>query len=325
MRARRRWTVAGAALLAAVGLLAGPVAGQAGADERRPYPVPYTLAAAATQAPDSSPPGSNHWDCEPDDEHPNPVVLVHGLGANQSANWQTMAPLLANEGYCVFSLTYGRNPLAPPGLDAIGGLRKIEDSARELGAFVDRVLAATGAAKVDIVGHSEGSLMPNYYVRFLGGAEHVDRYVGMTPFWDGSKVGGLYLLDRIARENGLGPVEKAALAALCEACRESLHGSDFLRKMSSDGGPAADGVTYTMIMTRYDELVIPYTSGIMHDSDATNIVLQDGCPTDLAEHGAVAADPVTAQHILNALDPGRDEPVRCQVVTPVTALPPVQR
>jgi len=34
-------------------------------------------------------------------------VLAHGFTANQSANWQTTSPLLANEGHGVFSLTYG--------------------------------------------------------------------------------------------------------------------------------------------------------------------------------------------------------------------------
>ena len=72
----------------------------------------------------------------------------------------------------------------------------MQESAGELAAFVDEVLAATGAAKVDIVGHSEGSLMPNYYVKFLGGAPRgrivkVDDYVGMTPLWDGTNLAGL--------------------------------------------------------------------------------------------------------------------------------------
>ena len=322
--ARRRWKIIGLVAATTTALLVGPTVGHAFADDRPHYPVPYTLGAAATQAPDSSPPGSNHWNCKPSDEHPNPVVLVHGLGANQSANWQTMSPLLANEGYCVFSLTYGRNPLAPPGLDNIGGLRSMESSARELARFIDRVRDATGAHKVDIVGHSEGSLMPNYYVKFLGGARYVDHYVGMTPLWDGTTLVAVDQLERLAGRAGLAPTEKLLFQPLCESCREFLRGSDFLRKMNSGGGPAVPGVKYTMIMTRYDELVIPYTSGILDGKNAVNIVLQDGCSTDFVEHGAVAADPVTAQHILNALDPGHAKPVRCYVVSPLAAVPPYE-
>ena len=43
---------------------------------------------------------------------------------------------------------------------------------------------------------------------------------------------------------------------------------------------------------------------------------QDGGPTDLAEHVAVAFDPVTLQHIQNALDPANAQPVRCTPVGP---------
>ena len=67
--------------------------------------------------------------------HPDPVVL--GLGA-------TMAPLLADNGYCVFALTYG----LAPGESWYGGFQPMEQSSGELADFIDRVLAATGAAKV---------------------------------------------------------------------------------------------------------------------------------------------------------------------------------
>lgn len=43
----------------------------------------------------------------------------------------------------------------------------------------------------------------------------------------------------------------------------------------------------------------------------TNIVVQDVCPGDAFEHVAVAFDPVVAQLMLNALDPGGARPVRC--------------
>ncbi|MBW0107046.1 triacylglycerol lipase, partial [Pseudonocardia sp. KRD291] len=250
----------------------------------------------------------------PDDEHPNPVVLVHGLSANQSNNWAYISPQLADQGYCVFSLTYGRSPLAPPPLSQVGGLQPMERSAEELARFVDRVRSSTGAEKVDIVGHSEGSLMPNYYVKFLGGDRYVDRYVGMTPLWDGTQTGGLAFLNRTGQQLGIDPLLGLALDPVCGSCRQFLKGSEFIEEMNSDGGPAVDGVTYTMIMTRYDELVVPYTSGEL--DGATNIVLQDGCPTDLAEHVAVAFDPVTLGHIENALDPANAKPVRCTPVGP---------
>ena len=71
---------------------------------------------------------------------------------------------------------------------------------------------------------------------------------------------------------------------------------------------AAPGVGYTTIMTRFDELVIPYSSGYLVGPDVENIVLQDVCPLDLSEHTLVAFDPVVAHLILNALDPAHATP-----------------
>ncbi|NHA01134.1 alpha/beta fold hydrolase [Nocardioides sp. W3-2-3] len=50
-----------------------------------------------------------------------------------------------------------------------------------LAAFVDRVLAATGATKVNVVGHSQGGLIPTYFIKRLGGASKIDKYVGLAP------------------------------------------------------------------------------------------------------------------------------------------------
>jgi len=323
----RRWAVVSAAiaLIGALGavapagdaMAATPARNVAATAPALPLPLPPLPPLGGGF--DPSPPGSNNWHCRPGHRHPEPIVLVHGLSANQSANWSYIAPRLADEGYCVFSLTYGRNPLAPPPLSEIGGLRRMEHSARELGDFIDRVRHATHADKVDIVGHSEGSLMPNYYVKFLGGDRYVHRYVGMTPLWKGTRLYGVADLNHLAGQFGFSPVLGALLNPLCESCRQFLHGSPFLRKMNSDGGPAVPGITYTMIMTSHDELVTPYTSGRMPQRDGakvTNIVLQDRCPNDFAEHVAVAFDPVTLQYIENALDPDHARPVRCESVGP---------
>ncbi len=108
MRRRTRLTWAWIVFTSALSLAMVAPANVAGAADR--YPVPYTFSAnviAAALHPGSAPPGSNDWSCKPSAAHPQPVVLVHGLLANMTDNWQTMSPLLANNGYCVFALTYG--------------------------------------------------------------------------------------------------------------------------------------------------------------------------------------------------------------------------
>jgi triacylglycerol esterase/lipase EstA (alpha/beta hydrolase family) len=279
------------------------------------YPVPYLFAAnviAAATQPGASPPGANIWSCRPSAAHPRPVVLVHGLFANQTDNWQTMSPLLANNGYCVFALTYGVTPGAAFPQDQFGGQTRMEDSAVELGAFVDRVLAATGATKVDLVGHSQGATMPDYYLEFLGGAKNVMRYVGVSGVKHGTTLHGVGTL--AAELQALFPGSPDASVASCMSCTQFLVGSDYIDKIEARA--PAPGVYYTNIATRYDELVSPYTSSFLSGTRVTNIDLQANCRLDFSDHLSIISSPITGRHILNALDPAHARPAPCTVVLP---------
>jgi triacylglycerol lipase len=306
VRARSTFTAAALTLLALVaGVAAAPV-GQAADD----LPVTYNFLVSAITAGasvDADPPGGNDWSCQPSARHPRPVVLVHGTAGNKNTNWQTYSPLLHNNGYCVFSLTYGVPPGAPVPQNQLGGITRMEGSARQLKAFVARVLHATGARKVDLLGHSQGTVMPEYYVKFLGGAKHVKRYISLSPLWHGTKLANLMPL--LAKAFGLEEHE----APTCQACGQFAATSRFMKRLRR-GGLVIGDVEYTNIMTKYDELVIPYTSG--RQRGMRNIVVQDHCNTDFSEHFEIASDPVAAQIVLNTLDPAHKKPVPCMVVLP---------
>lgn len=287
-----------------------------------PYPVVFSMASVGANPivnPTAAPAGANNWACKPSAQHPYAVVLVHGAGATMAENWATMAPLLADNGYCVFALTYGLDP----GEDYVGGLLPMEQSSQQLASFVDRVLTATGASKVDLVGHSEGTVMPQYYLKVLGGASKVHRYVAIAPLYQGSTLYGI--ADGFnALETYFPPLASAiatAVASGCGSCLEFAHGSAFLKNLYADGVYAVPGVTYTTIMTRYDEAVTPYTSGQLNAPNATNVVVQNQCPLDYSEHATLAFDPVVGQDILNALDPGDVQPVPCTLVLPGIGAP----
>jgi triacylglycerol lipase len=277
-------------------------------------PVPYTFLAgivAAPSGPDTPPPGANDFSCKPSAAHPEPVILVHGLLATQTDNWQTISPLLANEGYCVFALTYGQVDAANPLLHYVGGLAPMEEGAKELSAFVDEVLAATGAAKVDLVGHSEGATMPYWYLKFGGGAAKVAKMVGISP-----AVHGTHIADLASVANVFFPGAGAStVGSFCASCLEFAPDSAFMRKLDG-GGVAVPGVAYTQIMTRYDELVVPYTSGVVTAPNSRNIVVQRQCPLDFADHVAIVADRTAADDVLNALDPAHPRQVRCTLTLP---------
>ncbi|MDN5745967.1 MAG: lipase family protein [Nocardioidaceae bacterium] len=298
-------------VLLAVVLLAGtllrPTVASAETDDPLPVPYGFLPAAILNGLPNANAAGTNDWSCKPSAAHPRPVVLVHGLIGNRATNWPTYGPLLKNNGYCVFALTYGVEYDITP-INLVGGVDDMRTSAGELKTFVDRVLAATGSRKVDLVGHSEGTLMPNWYLKYLGGAAKVKNYVGLASVYNGTIAPKevTALLSTLLPPDGILPTG-------CRSCLQFATGSKFLQKLHQ-GGMLQSGVTYTSIVTKYDELVLPYTNGTM--PGVKNIVLQDVCPLDFSEHFQIVSSRNAAQLVLNALDPAHARKVSCSVVLP---------
>ncbi|NDZ97695.1 alpha/beta fold hydrolase [Streptomyces sp. SID6673] len=292
-------------------------AGTAHAAPQPPLPETYNFFSgipAELSHPGGSLPGSNDFTCKPTARHPRPVVLVHGTGGSQQTNWGAYVAMLANRGYCVFALTYGALPGTPWPISAIGGMAPIEGSAAQLSRFVDRVLAGTGAKTVDLVGHSQGTYMPTYYLKNLGGAGKVSKYVSLAPLWRGT-FGGTPLTG--LTDTLLGGRE----LPICAACGQMTAGSEMNREIWRGGSPYVKGVDYTNISTRYDELVLPYTSGQVPGragEKVRNIVVQDTCAADHSDHLAIAGSRRAAYMVLNALDPQHPVPVPCEFVPPFT-------
>lgn len=253
--------------------------------------------------------GWNDFSCRPSAAHPQPVVLLHGLGGQAIDNWFFHAPALAARGYCVFSTTYGEGLLG----ELVGGLGSMRTSAREVGAFVDRVRAATGSAKVDLVGHSEGSTVAVYYMKYEGGAAKVADYVGFGTNYRGTSLSGLRLL--IDAAIPLLPNTAAFIQSQCGACFEYLPPNAFLDDLAR-GGFTVPGPRYTNIMSRLDSVVTPYTSGRIDEPGVTNIVLQNVCPFDASGHLAMAVDPNVTTLIRRALDPQSPPAMWCKPVFP---------
>lgn len=304
-----RVVVLALALLASV-LPLGP----ANADEK--LPVPYSFlpyAVLAGMQPGADAPGTNDWSCKPSKRRPRPVVLVHGLIGNRATNWPTYGPLLKNNGYCVFALTYGVKGVPEP-YKFFGGLDPIPSSAKELRAFVNKVLRRTGAKEVDLVGHSEGTVVPAYYFKFLGGHRKVKRFVGIAGAYRGTNPAGLATLVDTGRALGVTPAVAGVIAPFFASGEQLLTGSPFMKKLNRGGSARVKGVQYTNITTRYDELVFPHTSGFL--PGARNIVVQDVCRLDYSEHFEIVSSPTAAALALNALDPQSRRKVPCRLVLP---------
>jgi triacylglycerol esterase/lipase EstA (alpha/beta hydrolase family) len=207
----------------------------------------------------------------------------------------------------VFAFNYG-------GTGYVTSTGDIATSAGELAAFVTQVRQATGASKVDLVGHSQGGMMPRYYLKFLGGAQYVNTLVALAPSNYGTTLDGLTALASALDAIGL---VNDAISPLCTACVEQEQGSAFLGNLNS-GGDTVPGVHYTVIESKDDEVVTPYTNAFLTGAGATNITVQNQCPLDASDHLEIAADPVALADVLNALDPAAPVRVPCLVVLPVT-------
>lgn len=292
-----------AAVVMSLSLIAG--ATPAGASLPVVYSVAGALAGALT--PNTPPLGANSWGCHPSAAHPRPVVLVNGTFANQSDNWATLSPLLVNNGYCVYTFNYGGSLLA----GEFTSLGDIATSAGELSTFVDQVLAATGAAKVDLVGHSQGGMMPRWYLKFLGGAAKVNSLVALAPSNHGTTLDGLVTL--AGYFPGLLPAINGQLPKLCASCVQQEVGSSFMQTLNA-GGDTVPGVSYTVISSKYDEVVTPYQSQYLSGSNVHNIRVQDQCFLDYSGHLGLAFDHVALRDVLNALDPAHAKGTICTFI-----------
>jgi pimeloyl-ACP methyl ester carboxylesterase len=246
--------------------------------------------------------GFGDWSCQPSADKPDPIVLLHGLGGDPQQHWSYMGPALAADGYCVFSSPYS----APEDPWPFYGLAPIDAAAADVVAYVDEVLAATGASKVDLVGHSEGGFLSLYVPKVSGLADRVSHVVAMAPPTHGTTFLGLVLIgqltgtmpyaDQFLREGG------------CGACADLIAGGAAVERLN-DGPIAQSGIDYTVIATRTDVLVRhegmqPATdTAFVREPGVANMYVQDHCPANLAGHIGMAVDSFTLGLVRQALDP----------------------
>jgi len=229
-----------------------------------------TAAPAGAQTPGVPPPAANDFGCR-STAHPVPVILVHGTFGDMTVSWNSVSPALKAAGFCVFALDLVRRAMAP-----------IDQSADKLAAFIDEVRTRTGAPTVSIVGHSQGGMLGRYVARFRDKLAVIDDIVGLAPSSHGTT-------NPLASGAGL----------FCPACAEQVAGSPFMQKLNAPP-EAPPPPSYTVVATKYDEVVTPYQSQAL--AGATNVVLQDRCPEDITDHVGIIYDPIALQWALNALE-----------------------
>lgn len=206
---------------------------------------------------------------------PDPVIIVNGTGGPQFY-YEALKWRLEASGYraWIFELTNL-------------GTGDIRNTARDLGRFVAAVRAQTGAAKVDLIGHSQGGLVSRQYVKFEGGDRTVDSVIMFGAPNHGSLAANLAELFTLGTCLGI------------VACEQMTVGSSFLATLNA-GDDTFGPSEYTSFYTVYDELVVPYWSAAMDDG-ATNVKIQAQCPLRFVEHIGGIHDGTVFSGFLDAL------------------------
>ncbi len=211
------------------------------------------------------------------------MILLHGTLATAKGDFGTLAPALQASGRCVFTVDYG-----------MGGVRSVRSSAKTVTAFIDQVLAATGADQVDVIGYSQGGLVLRTALRLEGLAAKVGVAVLIAPTFHGSD----------------SPLLTALPPALCRACADQAAGSELLEEL--DAGGDLDGeVRYAVISSAGDTVVTPVSAQapVGPPDRVTSLLVQDRCPDSRLDHLALRNDAGVANWVVLALETdGRPDP-----------------
>ena len=285
--------LAGLALAMTAAILLGMLVPAGESDAQDAVPPPFLV----NEGP--PPPGAN-ISCDPTREHPYPVVLVHGTFETMEQNWAVLSPKLKKKGYCVFALNYGNR-----------GLGRIGESAKELDVFVDKVLAYTGAEKVSLVGHSQGGMMPRYWIKNLGGKNKVVDLVGIAPSNYGTELGDASSEDSTAEDFKLPIGNNPDGENPCYSCDQQGADSKFIRRLNRGDDTPGPG-SFTQIATNDDEIIIPFRNCFLRGTERTrNLIIQRYNDGLVVTHQNIYNDPTAQKLTFDALaNPGPADPRR---------------
>lgn len=230
--------------------------------------------------------------CTPGVAHPsrNPILLVPGTnldpGPNYSWNYERAFNAMGWP-YCTVTLPY----------HTMGDIQV----AGQYIVYALRTMAAISHRRVDVLGYSQGGMLPRWALRFWPDTRPLaEDVVGLDPSNHGT-------LDSWA----------ACRTDCPPAYWQQATGAHFLDALNSRAETFA-GIDYTVVFSRADEVVVPNLdasgSSSLHTGRGriANIAVQDTCPTDASDHLAMGTyDPVGFALAVDAFThPGTAVPAR---------------
>ncbi|HKP88336.1 MAG TPA: hypothetical protein VJT75_00020 [Thermoleophilaceae bacterium] len=200
-----------------------------------------------------------------------PILLVPGTNLDPPANfgWNYMRAFARRRwAHCAVTLPH----------HAMGDVQL----AGEYVVHALRSIARRSGRRVDVLGYSQGGMLPRWALRFWPGTRAlVDDLLGLDPSNHGT-------LDS----------EVACQASCPPAYWQQASGARFIAALNSRA-ETFRGIDYTVAYSRNDQVVFPNTdargSSSLHTGKGriANVAVQEKCPGDASEHLAMGSyDPV---------------------------------
>ena len=220
----------------------------------------------------------------------NPILLVPGTNLEPHANfdWNYARDFANREwAFCMVTLpAYGLEDIQISGEYIVHAIRTMSEAS---------------GRDVDIVGYSQGGMVPRWALRFWPETRPlVGDLVGLAPSNHGT------VDSDITCEQPCAPSH-----------RQQASQSQFIAALNSHA-ETFSGIDYSSIYTHYDEIVVPNfgNSGSSSlrtgEGNRSNVALQDVCPSNTADHLAIGSyDAVAHALVIDALThDGPSDPTR---------------
>lgn len=193
------------------------------------------------------------------------------------------------------------------------GVADIRVSAPEVASQIDYVRAATGAAKVNLVGYSQGALLAKLYQQVHGSPENVARVINIGGNVHGTTLGGIAgFLNFIA---GAAPSMLSFFAGT--STLQQVRGSEIITEADKYPDTVA-GISYTSIFSPGDTTVTPSDASrlvAVPGADVVNLDVGEVCGISPAHHKLIQDPTVIGQLIwgLTRAEGAQPDPSTCLV------------
>jgi triacylglycerol esterase/lipase EstA (alpha/beta hydrolase family) len=164
-----------------------------------------------------------------------------------------------------------------------------------------RTMRARSGHKVEVVGHSQGGMVPRWALKFWPDTRgDVDDLIGLAPSNHGTAV-----------------ADTLCATGCAPSIWQQKSNSTFLTALNA-GAETYPGISYTQVASRTDEIVVPNSgesaSSFLHTGRGriSNVQTQSVCPLGIADHiTSGTSDPVAYAAVQDAIDhPGPADPAR---------------